>query len=266
MSSMKHKRRPFPKGPLIAVAVVAVVTLLALLGVLGARAIWAEDPEPDPAVSDPTPPAVSDPAPDDEKDEPFIRDELKVTAGEGGSGKSKTDPGMPVGYEPTCKGAVEAATNYLVGMDITRVTAGEISREDYLSMVKDRTAGSYRQKAIESTERYFNALDQADSDQEIPAIDVRPEWGGFHVYECTEGETATIEIISASDFTPGQYSYVATSTELEWIDGDWKEVGGGTEVQSPTTFPEEPVSEPDATVLRDIGFQTQWENYVNAPK
>ena len=266
MSSMKHKRRPFPKGPLIAVAVVAVVTLLALLGVLGARAIWAEDPEPDPAVSDPTPPAVSDPAPDDEKDDPLVREKLKVTAGEGGSGKSKTDPGMQIGYEPTCKGAVEAATNYLIGMDITRVTTGEISRENYLSMVKDRTAGPFQQESIEGTEEYLDRLESVDPNAEIPAADIKPEWGGFHVYECTEGKTATIDIISASAYTPGEYTYSDSAVKLEWVDDDWKQVGFESEIQSPATYPEEPVSEPDADVLREIGFQTQWENYVNAPK
>lgn len=257
MTSMQQKRRPFPKGPLIAVAVVAAITLLALLGVLGARAIWAENPEPDP---DPT---VSDPAPEDEKDDPLVREELKVAAGEGGAGQSKTDPAMPVGYEPTCKGAVEAATNYLVGMDFTRVTAGEISADDYLAMTKDRTAGPFRDEAVTGDRTMIERV--KESGEEVPRTEIRPEWGGFHVAECTEGQTATIEIIYASAYTPGEYTYGDSAMKLEWVDDDWKQVGFETEIQSPATYPEDPVSEPDADVLREVGFQTQWENYVNAP-
>lgn len=248
----QQDRRGIRRGPVIAVLSVAVAVLLALSGVLGAQLLFSDDEEP------PAGGATTSSAPP--SSQPVIRDDLKVTVGEGGSATSENDPSVPIGYEPTCKGAVEAATNYLIGLNELRPNGGELTQEDYLALVKDRTTGEYQSEAVDSTEAFFERV--GDTEGPVPVI--HPEWGGFTVAECSEGESATINIVSASDYTgTGEFYYAATSTQLTWADDDWK-VSGIGEAEAPTTLPEEPVTAPDDEVSTLVGTHTQWENYEDA--
>ena len=53
------------------------------------------------------------------------------------------------------------------------------------------------------------------------------------------------------------------STNLKWVDGDWK-ISGTGQAEAPTTLPQEPVTEPDDEVSTLVGTHTQWENYEDA--
>ena len=245
----RHRLR---RGPVIAVLSVAVLVLLTLSGVLGAQLLFSDDEEP------PAGGATTSSAPP--SSQPVIRDDLKVTVGEGGSAASEHDPSVPVGYEPTCKGAVEAATNYLVGLDYTKVTSGELSQEEYVALTEELTTGEYQESSVQSTREMLEEFGDAES----PRGSIRPDWGGFTVAECTEEESATVQIVHAYDYWgEGEFYYATSSTTLAWADGDWK-ISGTGQAEAPTTLPEEPVTEPDDEVSTLVGTHTQWENYEDA--
>ena len=249
-----QNRRRLRSGPVIAVLAVMVVVLLCVVGLLAARAFFPGGDEP--AEGE----ATTSSAPPTAPSKPLVREDLKVTVGEGGTGTSQYDPSVPIGYEPTCKGAVEAATNYLIGLDQLRPSGGALSQEDYLALLQDRTTGDYQAEVLSSTKAFYERV----GDVKGPTPVTHPDWGGFTLIECTEGKSATVNIVSASDYTgTGEFYYTATSTELTWADGDWK-VSGAGEADSPTPLPEDPVTEPDDEVSTLVGTHTQWENYEDA--
>lgn len=249
----QRERRRLRPGPIIAVLAVLVLVLLGVVGVLGANALFGGDDEPPPEGQQ-----TSSSAPASQK--PVVREDLNVVAGEGGSTASEIDPSLPVGYEPTCKGAVQAATNYLIGLDYTKVTSGEMSKEDYFALVKDRTTGDYQSTRVEGTREFFDRV----GDAEAPRASILPDWGGFTLIECEEGASAKVGIVYAVDnYGSGEYYYASYSTSLKWVEGDWKMSGDGS-VESPTALPEEPVTEPDDEVSTLVGTHTQWENYEPA--
>ncbi len=248
----QQDRRRLRRGPIIAVLSVAVLALLALSGALGAKLLFPDKEEP------PVAEETTSSAPPSNK--PLFREDLKVTVGEGGSATSEHDPSVPVGYEPTCKGAVEAATNYLVALDYTKAFSGEVSQEDYVALTREITTGDHQEEAVQSTQEMFDQVGDAQS----PRGSVRPDWGGFTVTECSEGESATVEIVHAYDYAgTGDFYYATSSTTLAWEDDDWK-IAGTARGEAPTTLPEEPVTEPDDEVSTLVGTHTQWENYEDA--
>lgn len=257
MSAPQPSKRRIGKGPIIAMAAVMALVLVGLGGLLAGRFFFGgggDNPQGGETTS--SEPTAS------ETTQPFIRQELHVTAGEGGSDVSEFDPSMPIGYEPTCKGAVEAATNYLSGLDPSKVFAGEISQEDFIAMTVDRSTGA----EAESAEQDLEAMFEQFGDTAAPLADYRPEWGGFSVNKCDEGKSAEIYIVSAASFTgPDGFIYSADTVEVEWVDGDWKRSGGNTG-DAPASLPTDAVSEPDEQVLTQLGTHSQWENYENAPK
>ncbi|MGP5099061.1 hypothetical protein ACTXPC_15530 [Brachybacterium alimentarium] len=259
MSAPQPSKRRIGKGPIIAMAAVMVLVLVGLAGLLAGRVFFGGDEGEageeggESTTGEPTASETTQPA---------IRQELHVTAGEGGSGTSEFDPSLPIGYEPTCKGAVEAATNYLSGLDPSKVLAGEVSQEDFIAMTVDRST----EDEAEGAEEELDAMFEQFGDTTAPLADYHPEWGGFSVNQCAEKESAEIFIVSAASFTgPDGYIYTAHTVELEWTDGDWKRSGGGTG-DAPATLPSDAVSEPDEQVLTQLGTHSQWENYENAPK
>lgn len=249
-----QSRRRLRSGPVIAVLSVMVVVLLCLVGLLAARAFFPSGDEPTEGET------TTSSAPPTASSKPLVREDLKVTVGEGGSGTSQSDPSVPIGYEPTCKGAVEAATNYLVGLDYTKATSGELSQDAYLALTKELTTGDYQTSAVQSTEDMFDQI----GDRKSPRGSIRPDWGGFTVIECSEGKSATVHIVHAYDYSgTGQFYYATSSTSLTWADDDWK-ISGTDQAEAPTPLPEDPVTEPDDEVSTLVGTHTQWENYEDA--
>lgn len=249
----QRERRRLRPGPIIAVLAVLVLVLLGVVGVLGANALFGGNDGPPPEGQQ-----TSSSAPTSQK--PVVRQDLHVVVGEGGSTTSDIDASVPVGYEPTCKGAVQAATNYLIGLDYTKATSGELSQDEYVALTKELTTGDHQEAAVTTTQEFFDEVGDTTS----PRGSIRPDWGGFAVKECTEGQSATVQIVHAYDYWgEGEYYYDASSTSLTWADGDWK-ISGTGQAEAPTPLPEEPVTEPDDEVLTLVGTHTQWENYEPA--
>lgn len=248
----ERKDRRRSRGPLIGVLVVTIIALLGVIGLLSARALFGDEgnpPEEPTASATPTPSASK----------PLVREDLNVAVGEGGSDVSEFDPSVPIGYEPTCKGAVEAATNYLVALNYTKVSSGELTPEDYVALTHSLTTGDHQAEATAGAEESMDAITKMDS----PLGTIRPDWGGFTLVECSEGKSASVEIVYAADYAgSGELYYESYVTDLTWADGDWK-ISGGRPGESPTPLPQEPRTEPDEEVYTLIGTHTQWENYVD---
>lgn len=250
----QQDRRKVRTGPLIAVLAVMVVTLLAVVGMMAGRLFFGDNEDP---TTQPTETASSTPPP---STKPVVREDLHVVVGEGGSAVSEFDPTVPVGYEPTCKGAVEAATNYLIALDYTKATSRDVSPDKFVELTRELTTGDYQSSAVASTEEMLNQFGEAES----PRGSVRPDWGGFTLVECTEGKSATVTIVSAADYAgTGDFYYASLSTSLTWVDNDWK-ISDTAPGESPTTLPPDPATTPDKQVLTLIGTHTQWENYEDA--
>ena len=248
MSAQSNRQKIFI-GPVIAFLVVALIAALLVIGLLIGRAMGSGGQQT-PTVSPSTSASTQRPA--------FTQD-LKIATGEGGSTTSPHDPSLPVGYEPTCKGAASAATNYFIADDPTRVSAGKLTKEQYLEMLSDIQTPELDQKNAAKASEMVDAMVQAQAPQSV----IRPEWGGFSVLECEEGKSATIGIIYAGSFDGQNYLYGTIGYELVWQDDDWK-IAGTTDVEAPMPLPKAQVTEPDPQVVKLVGTQSQWENYTNA--
>ena len=95
-----QKRRRLRPGPVIAVLAVMVVVLLCVVGLLAARAFFSSGDEPDEGKE------TTSSAPPTASDKPLVREDLKVTVGEGGSGKSQNDPSVPINTSTPIDGQV----------------------------------------------------------------------------------------------------------------------------------------------------------------
>lgn len=247
--SAQRNRRIFI-GPMIAFLVVALIAALLVIGMLIGR-MTGGGSEQTPTAA-PTPSSTT-------TQQPVFRQDLKIATGEGGSKTSPHDPSLPVGYEPTCKGAASAATNYFVADDPTRVSAGKLTKEQYLGMLSDIQTPELDAESSSNASQTVDMMVQAQAPQSV----IRPEWGGFSVLECEEGTSATIAIIYASSYDGQNYLYGAIGYEMVWQDGDWK-IAGTTDVEAPMPLPKAQVTEPDPQVVKLVGTQSQWENYTNA--
>lgn len=122
----------------------------ALVGAVIGLAVVATSDEPGPAATTPAvPDADPEPttpgsAPDREPASTTapgdpVAGSYQVAVGEGGT-SAAVDGCTPVGYEPTCEGAVHAATNYLVAVDEALVTE-RTSEEDFAALLDELGAG-----------------------------------------------------------------------------------------------------------------------------
>lgn len=232
---------------LIAIGAFAIVVLLLAVGVLTWQLTSSRDQGTAGATTSSAPSTT----------QPFIRDDLKVSAGEGGSSVSPIDGVTPIGYQPTCKGAVEAATNYVVALDASRPRddAQNLSDDQFLQLLEDRTSGDGGKEMVDATRAAFTA----NPDARGPAAKQLPQLGGFSVNKCEPGKSAEIYIVYATTLDDATYSYYPVSVSLAWVDDDWKMTALGT-FTPPTELPTNHAGE-DPGVREDLGLQSQWENY-----
>lgn len=250
MSAQSNRQKIFI-GPVIAFLVVALIAALLVIGLLIGRAMGSGGQQ--------TPTASASSSPSASTQRPTFTQDLKIATGEGGSKTSPHDPSLPIGYEPTCKGAASAATNYLIANDPTRVSSGQLTKEDFLAMVSSIKTPEADAETSSNAAQTVDAMVQAQAPQSV----IRPEWGGFSALECEEGKSATIGIIYATSFDGQNYLYGTIGYEMVWQDEDWK-IAGTTEVEAPMPLPKAQVTEPDPQVVKLVGTQSQWENYTNA--
>jgi len=218
-----------------AVIVVLLIAVAALVTFVVTRGGGDPDPTPSPTSG-------------------WVREDLEVAVGEGGS--SKAPDGTPIGYEGTCTGAVQAATNYSIGLNGSRATGGEVSREDYTALLEYGTRGEYTSTKSDAVDAYFEV---AEADPSL-ITEERPDWGGFSVVACEPEQSAEIWIVSAGGNDSAGYLYGQVGWQLEWIDGDWR-VTGTTESSAPVGLPEEPVTAPDPKVVEGLALHSNWEAY-----
>lgn len=154
-------------------------------------------------------------------------EDLEVVAGSGG-GELAPDGQTPVGYEPTCQGAVQAATNYATLLSQADLDLPDGTEETVRSVLLDDSAADESMRVMKN-EVIANSLSSEEIKQMPDMYDSRfhPEWSGkYHVAECVEGETATVGVSGVlttqlpSDEANSEYT--GRVFELVWADDDWK--------------------------------------------
>ncbi|MDA4829708.1 MULTISPECIES: hypothetical protein [Kocuria] len=153
--------------------------------------------------------------------------DLQVVPGMGGS-KVAADGRTPVGYQPTCKGAVEAATNYARLLNTHSLNLPKGTDTTIRSVILDPNEAS---QAIAATS--FESIRQASSPDELKRFEnlmhetVHPEWSGkYLVRSCDPEKEAHVSVTGVSEGNTGNgkktYNYVTSTYVLQWSDGDWR--------------------------------------------
>ncbi|QOW64893.1 hypothetical protein IDM48_11400 (plasmid) [Rothia amarae] len=170
--------------------------------------------------------------------------DLGVVAGAGGS-RVADDGVTGLGYENTCKGAVEAATSYAKvlstrSLDLpqgTDKTIDEITVDsDYAKARKDYTSMQEVRQSVSSKE--LKELTGKNSET------FHPNWSGkYLVRDCQPEQNAKISVAGVSHIqdstgwtAPDSYSYYAVTYDMVWVDNDWKiqkAYEPGTDVKEP---------------------------------
>lgn len=198
-----------------AVIGVVVVALVLVLGLVAWLVRGASDDE---ASSESSVSAANDASSD-----------LGVVAGAGGS-RVGPDDVTGLGYEDTCKGAVEAAASYAKVLSTRDLHAGD----NVAKTVEQITAnGSFAKERKDYTS--MAVLRQGMSKEELKSIKesrdtFHPNWSGkYLVRDCTPGKSATISITGVLETvntvekqTTTHNEYITATYELVWQENDWK--------------------------------------------
>jgi hypothetical protein len=147
-------------------------------------------------------------------------------------GSTRVESGVPVGYQHTRQGAIDAATNYVVTLD-----GPVLLRPDELRRAEDQMAASeYRAelesqtaKAVQALESYygFNAHAQVGA---TPVVKLAPVAYRVDGYQPSQA-TVTIWgvwIFAEEGLLIPQQNWITTQLELKWQAGDWKLSASGT--------------------------------------
>lgn len=243
-----------------------LVGAVVLVGI--AVAVWAATrpvaPDPEPTTT----PRASDP----------VAGSYRVAVGKGGTGTA-VDGRTPIGYQPTCEGAVHAATNYLVAVDESLVTERQ-SGEDFAALLDELGAGldgGAAETPIGDLKAQYATIREESAEYDVPMFTgtSHPEWGAFLVRSCNEGAQAVIDIVRAWDepqYPPFSTAYRVTLTWFgrEGDEADWRLIELR---QLETDEAPAPLGESEASPvptderrawLMDAG--PGWTEYTNAPQ
>lgn len=256
-----------------AVAVVVAVLIIAALVAVDFATRGSRDPAPVASGSGLTPGPAG------------------ISIGSGGTATG-ADGQTPIGYTPTCDGAVQAATNYLQGL-WSSSTSIKDGKDKAVTSIDGRIAlarqvmlpGVEQSAAVRSLEAAKGLIQSGDQKFDASlgiTVDARPGWGGsYKVLSCTPGQAAQIGIlyckITATE-QPGNVpaiSCLPVAPRLLWANGDWKIVetaslsaalagyygpaNGYTEDQLPLS-----TTERDKYLQLDTGAMDQgWVDYAN---
>lgn len=152
--------------------------------------------------------------------------DLDVVAGMGGA-KTGPDGKTAIGYEDTCKGAVEAATNYSKLLTNSSLNPPENTDSTIDEVVLDHDLA--KDKKFTTS---VQALRQSVSDDELKVLasqvgeQFHPEWSGkYLVRDCNPGKDATVSVAGGgTSGDPGggtQRSFYTVTYDLVWSDNDW---------------------------------------------
>ncbi len=155
--------------------------------------------------------------------------DLGVVAGAGGSGVA-ADGVTGLGYENTCKGAVEAAASYAAVLSTRDLKADE-NTEKTIDQITANESFAQNRKDYAT----LAVLRQGLSKEELNSITesrdtFHPNWSGkYLVRECTAGKSATVAITGVLESvntvekqSEKNYEYMTATYELVWQDNDWK--------------------------------------------
>lgn len=266
MSTTETETKPTPQrkllwwggGLLATVAVVAVVLSLA-----------GGSPDSDPA---PTTTVTATPG----------TDSIRVATGTGG--KQKAPDGItPIGYEPSCAGAVQATTNYDIALTDPVGTTGTGTATPKTGAPRPGLDGTLNRILSGSHPSIVQAEEKARPQANYPGQESHPEWGGFRMVHCTPSSLAVVDLLSCSIFhdqkeaarlgvagiavcSPARYQLRWSGAPLDWrlhrIDGselvDPSPLINPDGEQSPVT------ARRRAEILKPGG--TGWTEFTNAPK
>ncbi len=227
MSTLLHtgwQRRRFPRpSPWLVVAAVAGLVLAAASFVLGG------------AVMRPAPPAA-------------VTAPVRVVPLP--QGASRLEAGVPVGYEQTESGAVDAATNYLVALNGPLV----LHPDQFRAAEGVIAAPAYRTQMLAEGDASLRALNSSfgfasNGSMGIP-IALRLAPIAYHL-DSYDGEHAAVSVWAVWVFAEGgilapqQHWFTATYL-LEWTGGDWRVSGASARPGPIPAPPQQTVADPSS--------------------
>lgn len=177
------------RGTVLVVAAVVAVLLL-VGGVALGMVLGGDDPET-PASPGPTQqPAPTQAPPESSDDE---AGDLGVAAGEGGTALAP-DGVTPVGFEPTCAGAVQAAAVYDVALQ-NNTTAEGVGTEDAVAPEpREGLAETLDMILIGNDPSHENTRKRAFPNAIAPGYETDNAQGGYLVVDCQPREEAVISL------------------------------------------------------------------------
>lgn len=185
--------------------------------------------------------------------------------------------GIRIGFDHSCRGAVEAATAYTeIGpLDVQLFAPGTTPKKVSASIFS--SSASATDKALVETPVSFGTGEKAAFAKDPWAA--YPSWGGFRVRSCMPAATARVDVWSCVFRTNPMHqpdptnaagrSCSTTSYALEWESSDWKIQSFDATSNAPTS---DDFSSPDRTPLTMaqratvVGVVPGWQEYADAPR
>ncbi|MHA7174851.1 hypothetical protein ACX80B_17485 [Arthrobacter monumenti] len=211
-----------------------------------------------------------------------------IAAGAGGA-EVGADGVTMIGYEPTCDGAVKAATNYLKALESVHV----VSDEEYKALLDQIVLpGSYKEARLDQLTKVDpeSVGDEASKRflEDYKEV-VHPKWGGAYKVKSCEPEAAAVVGVFPCTYTapfvvegqkaPASIDCQSRQVSLQWSDGDWKVADISTSddpasriiITDSGTIPQDPDKMPLSEQLRDrflVNLNTDkplkgWIDYAN---
>ncbi|WP_423185043.1 hypothetical protein [Arthrobacter sp. NyZ413] len=208
-----------PRGRGLLFAGAAAVAVVGTAGYFLTTTNYAPAPAPSPATSVPGTAAAG------------------VAAGSGGNTLG-ADGVTRVGYEPTCEGAEQAATNYTAG----ELGYGNVPDEKHLALINQIFLPDSADRIKEAQRIHDKIANPATKGRSGDYIQAHPEWGGaYKIFGCEPGKKASIAVLQCSkthfeqpyqgNTIPDSYGCSDVFWSLAWAgDGDardWKVSGLG---------------------------------------
>ncbi len=181
-------------------------------------------------------------------------------------GATRIEAGVPVGYQRTEAGAVDAATNYLVALNSPVVLHPELVRAAEAVMA----APSYRDQMIAEGDQSLRAMNSSygvasNAGMGVQVV-IRYVPIAFHL-DSYDGQHAAVSVwavwlLAESGILPPQQDWLTSTMLLEWTGGDWKVTAAGSR-PGPVPSPPQQVLAP-STPLPDTLTRYREYQHVSA--
>lgn len=177
-------------------------------------------------------------------------------------GASRIEAGVPVGYQPTRAGAVDAATNYAVALNGPMLLHPDQVRAAVAAMAATEHAADLL-AASDTSVRALNSSYglAANAAQGVPVaprlVPVAWHLDSFDGLQAGVSIWAVWVLAEGGLVAPQQHWLTATFL-LEWTDGDWKVAGTSTRPGTVPAPPQQTLPDPSAPLPAVL---TQFEEY-----